>query len=153
MGVQAIKNEETMMEIIRSCQICHLGMSDKNGKPYVLPFNFGMDEEYIWLHSALTGRKIDIMNENPSVCIAFSNDFELGHRHDNVACSYFMKYKSVIIEADVEFIEDYDEKVKGMNIIMKQYTGKDDFSYNSPAINNVCIFRISIKNMSGRSYT
>jgi uncharacterized protein len=153
MGVQAIKNEDLMREIITSCQICHLGMCDNNGKPYVLPFNFGMDDEYIWLHSALKGRKTDIINDNPSVCLAFSNDFELGHRHDNVACSYFMKYKSVLIEGDVEIVEDYDEKVKGMNIIMKQYTGKDDFSYNSPSINNVLIFRVSLKNMSGRSYT
>ncbi len=152
MSGKPINREDIMLEVIASCQVCHLAMADNDANPYVLPFNFGMDKEYIWFHSAMSGKKTDIMKENPRLCVAFSSDYELGHRHDNVACSYFMKYKSVLIQGEVEVVEDYDMKVKGMNIIMKHYTGKDDFEYNTPAINNVLIFRLKIENMTGRVY-
>jgi nitroimidazol reductase NimA-like FMN-containing flavoprotein (pyridoxamine 5'-phosphate oxidase superfamily) len=50
-----------------------------------------------------------------------------------------MKYKSVLISGKVEFVEDFDEKVRILNIIMRQYTQRDDFSYNAPAVNNVAV--------------
>lgn len=153
MGANVINRREQMMEIIRSVQVCHLAMVDTDGKPYVLPFNFGTDDDYIWFHSAKTGKKNDILKHNASVCVAFSNDYILGSRHDHVACSYFMKYKSVLVYGEVEIIDDYDLKIKGMNIIMKHYTGKDDFQYNAPAINNVEIFRLKADTMTGKSYT
>jgi uncharacterized protein len=152
MGAQQITRKDILQQVIRSSQVCSIAMVDENHLPYVLPFNFGTDDKYIWFHSALTGKKIDILRHNPSVCVIFSTDYELGHRHDHVACSYFMKYKSVMVNGEIEFIDDPELKKYGMNIIMKQYTGKDDFSYNKPAIDNVCIYRLKIENITGRSY-
>jgi len=152
MSAQPITRQDILRQVIQSCQVCSLAMADENCIPYVLPFNFGTDGQYIWFHSAMTGRKIDILKQNPTVCVIFSNDFELGHRHENVACSYFMKYKSVMINGNVEFVEDSELKKMGMNIIMKHYTGKDDFLYNTPAINNVMVFRLKLDDISGRSY-
>lgn len=151
MGAIAITRDDILREVIRSVQVCHVGMVDLDGKPYVLPFNFGVDEQFIWLHSAREGKKNTILRKNPSVCIAFSSDYQLGFRHEHVACSYFMKYKSVLVFGDVEFVEDYDLKVYGMNVIMKHYTGKE-FSYNPPAINNVEIFRVKLEHITGREY-
>ncbi len=152
MSAQSISRTDLMLEVINSCQTCHISMVDQDGNPYVLPFNFGSSDGFIWFHSAKTGRKFDILTENPKVCVAFSNNYELGHRHDHVACSYFMKFKSVLVEGKIEIVDDYDDKVKGMNIIMKHYTGKDDFIYNPPAINNVLIFKLKTEKMTGRSY-
>jgi uncharacterized protein len=153
MGAGPITRRDQMLNIIKSVQVCHIAMVDTDGKPYVLPFNFGTDDEYIWFHSAKTGKKIDILKLHPSVCVAFSSDYELGSRHGHVACSYFMKYKSVLVYGEVEVIDDYDLKINGMNIIMKHYTGKDDFSYNAPAINNVEIFRLKTDHMTGKAYS
>jgi len=152
MGATPIVRTEQMLDVIKSVQICHIAMVDHEGKPYVLPFNFGTDDEYIWFHSGKTGRKNEILKLHPSLCIAFSNNQEIGSRHEHVACSYFMKYKSVLVYGEVEVVEDYDLKVKGMNIIMKHYTGKDDFKYNAPSINNLEIFRLKTNNMTGKAY-
>jgi len=151
MGAQIINREDILKEIILSCQVCHIAMVDEEGRPYVLPFNFGLHDGYLWFHSGMTGRKIDILKYKSDVSVAFSSDYELGHRHGHVACSYFMKYKSVLVSGKIEIVEDYDTKVKGMNIIMKHYTGKDDFQYNAPAINNLMIFRLKTDQISGRS--
>lgn len=152
MGARELTRKDQLMEIMRSCKVCHLAMIDTEGNPYVLPFNFGIDEHYIWFHAAPEGKKLDALKMKPTVCVSFSSDYEFGHRHEQVACSYFMKYKSVLAFGEVEFIEDQDEKIKAMNIIMKQYTGKDDFTYNSPAIKNVCMFRLPLSHLTGRTY-
>ena len=128
-------------KIVDKCEVCYLGMVDHQGMPYVLPFNFGYENGIIYLHSAREGKKIDILKENPAVCVTFSTDHKLFHRHEPVACSYGMKYRSVLITGRIVFVEDYDEKVRILNIIMQKYTGRI-FDYNAPAVNNVCVYRV-----------
>jgi uncharacterized protein len=108
-----------------------------------LPFNFGFENQTIFLHSAQNGKKIDILRANPQVCVSFSTDHQLFHRHETMACSYGMRYRSVLAFGKVEFIEDYNEKVDVLNIIMRKYTGKS-FQYNPPSIHNVAIYKVVI---------
>ena len=63
-----------------------------------------------------------------------------------------MKYRSVLVWGQVEFIDNPEEKVAILNKFMKHYTGRDDYKYNSPAIRNVKVFRVSTQNMSGKTY-
>jgi uncharacterized protein len=140
---------EVIRSIIDKCEACYVGMVDLEGRPYVLPFNFGFDDGVIYLHSAQEGKKIDVLKNNPEVCVAFSTDHELFHRHEPVACSYGMKYRSVLAHGTVVFIEDYAEKERVLNIFMRKYAGRD-FSYNEPAVNNVCIYKVEVTKFEGK---
>ncbi len=137
--------------IIKKCDTCHVAMVDKNNKPYLLPFNFGYHEGTVYLHSDPKGKKIDVLKNNPSVCINFTADHELFRQNEKVACSYGMRYRSVLVYGDVEFIDNFDAKVDALNIFMKQYVAHD-FKYSDPAINNVCVFKVDIKNFMGKMY-
>jgi len=149
MANRMTNDPKIIQKIIDKCEACYLGMVDQAGKPYVLPFNFGFGEGVIYLHSAQTGRKIDILKNNPDVCVCFSTDHQLFRRHEPVACSYGMKYRSVLAFGKIEFIEDYDEKVKALNIIMRKYAGRD-FEYNPPAVNNVCVYKVVVDTFEGK---
>jgi uncharacterized protein len=140
---------EDIRAIIDKCEACYLGMIDLEGNPYVLPFNFGYDSGVIYLHSASEGKKIDILKKNPRVCVAFSTDHQLFHRHEPVACSYGMKYRSVLAHGEVIFVDDYQEKERILNIIMRKYTGRE-FPYNAPAVNNVCIYKVVVNRFEGK---
>ncbi|MBN3035321.1 MAG: pyridoxamine 5'-phosphate oxidase family protein [Bacteroidales bacterium] len=142
---------EEMERIIGKCEVCHLSMSDSDGRPYVLPLNFGYRDGIVFFHCAPTGKKIDILLANPDVCIAFSTDYELRWQHEEVACSYSMKYRSVLIHGKAEFIKDLAQKEDAMNIIMQHYTGRS-FPYNEPALRNVTVFRVVAGIMEGRAY-
>jgi len=146
-------NELKQVEpIIQSCKVCHVAMVDADNIPYVLPFNFGYHNGIIYLHSDPQGKKIDILKNNPNVCINFTTDHELFHITENIACSYGMRYKSVVVNGKVEFIESNREKTEALNIFMKQYVGKKEFTYSAPAINNVCVFSIKMTNFTGKIY-
>lgn len=149
-----MKNTQTedlnkITEIINKIKVCHIGFVDGD-KPYVLPFNFVYRDSILYIHSALTGRKIDILKKNNNVCASFETDSKLFVRHEQVACSYSMTFKSVVMSGKLEFIEDNDEKSKIMNWIMDFYTGKSNFKYNLPAITNVAIMKIIIENATAR---
>jgi uncharacterized protein len=144
-------NPEEITAIIKKCLFCHVAMVDADGMPYVLPMNFGYGEGVIYLHSSQHGRKIDILKNNNNVCVAFNTDQELRYQSAEVACSWSMKYRSVIASGNVFFIEDPDEKKKALNFIMKQYTQKE-FSYNPPSIKEVCCWKVVIDKIDGRVY-
>lgn len=149
MANRMTNDPKIIKKIIDKCEACYVGMIDQEGRPYVLPFNFGYEDGVVYLHSAGEGKKMTILRNNPHVCIAFSTDHLLFHRHDTVACSYGMKYRSVLVYGDVEFIEDHDEKIRILNVIMKKYSGKE-FEYNAPAVRNVCVYKVVATLMEGK---
>ncbi|HKK10665.1 MAG TPA: pyridoxamine 5'-phosphate oxidase family protein [Bacteroidales bacterium] len=152
MRVKTLQYPEQKEDIIKRCQVCNVAMTDENQNPYVLPFNFAYADGALYLHSAPEGRKIDILTKNPRVCVSFSTDYELYHQNENVACSYSMRYRSVLVYGEVEFIDLLDEKKRILNKIMAHYTGKEEFNYNLPALKNVKIFKVNISQMDGRTF-
>lgn len=139
-------------EIINSCDACMVGMVDLEGNPYVLPFNFGYSGGKLYIHSGPTGKKIDIWEKNPKVCISFSSDYQINIRNEEVACSYSMKYKSVLVHGKVVSISDLDEKARILNIVLQKYSGRNDFSYGKPALINVAVFEIQVDKVESRAY-
>ncbi len=148
---RVIQLKEEIERIILACDVCNLAMVDSDNKPYVIPMNFGYEQDVVYLHSAQTGKKMDILAKNRQVSLSFSTDHELRWQSEKVACSYSMKYRSVLASGRVEFIEDLDEKVTALNIIMKNYT-KKEFTYNDPALRDVAVFRVVLETLEGRAY-
>jgi len=138
-------------QILETADCCYMAMVSPDGSPYVVPMNFGYDEYYVYLHSARKGKKIDILINNPKVCLAFSAFHQLRYQSENVACSWSMKYKSVLVFGEVEFIEQEEEKIKMLNCMMKKYAGRD-FNYNAPALREVLTYRVSLRNIEARAY-
>jgi uncharacterized protein len=151
MKSRVITLQQEIEQIIRNCEACYVAMVDADHIPYVVPMNFGYKEGVIYLHSAQTGKKIHILKRNNRVCISFSTDHQLRWQSEGVACSYGMKYRSVLAHGHVEFIEDDDEKVKALDIIMSQYSDRA-FKYSAPSIREVCVFRVVVEKMEGRAY-
>ncbi len=150
MNSKIINRTEEMEAVIKEAEVCYIAMVDLNNRPYVLPFNFGYENGILYLHSSPVGRKMDILKQHPDVCVMFSIGHQLHHHNEEVACSYSMKYRSVMAYGKVEFIEDYDEKVSLLNKVMTKYTGKE-FSYAAPAVKNVACYTIKLENMTGKN--
>ncbi len=136
--------------IIAKCEICNLAMVDADGLPYVLPMNFGYKDDYVYFHCSRTGKKIDILMKNPKVCISFSSDHDLKWVNEEIACSWSMRYRSVLAYGNVEFVDDFDQKEEALRIFMKNYSDID-FSFNDPAVKDILIFRVKIDKLHGRA--
>ncbi len=107
-------------DVVRRCRVCRLGMVD-DGQPYVIPMSFGYDGEFIYLHSAPEGRKLEILRKSNRVCVEFDILKEV--ETSDQACEWGMAYEGVIATGEAEILEDADEKRRGLASIMSQYSG------------------------------
>jgi nitroimidazol reductase NimA-like FMN-containing flavoprotein (pyridoxamine 5'-phosphate oxidase superfamily) len=145
------EDKKKIEEIIGKSEVCYIGMTDEDNMPYVLPFNFGYKDNCIFLHSASSGKKLNILEKNNNVCVVFSTGHELRFQHPDVACSYMMKYKSVQAFGRVEFVDDYTEKIEALNMIMHKYTGRD-FKFGKPSVDEVRVFKVIIDKITGKEF-
>ena len=145
-----IENREEIDKIIRACKTCYLAMSD-NDFPYVLPMNFALDGNSVIMHSAQSGRMWETLKRNPNVCINWIIGEDLAWQDVKVGCSYRVKSKSVLVEGKVEFVDDFDEKTRCMNLMMGQYSDRE-FKFSKPAIENVGIIKVAIKKISAKEF-
>jgi len=145
-----IENREEIDKIICTCKTCYLAMSD-NDFPYVLPMNFALDGNSVILHSAQSGRMWETLKKNKNVCINWIIGEDLAWQDVKVGCSYRVKSKSVLVEGKVEFVDDFDEKTRCMNLMMSQYSDRE-FKFSKPAIENVGIIKVAIKKISAKEF-
>jgi nitroimidazol reductase NimA-like FMN-containing flavoprotein (pyridoxamine 5'-phosphate oxidase superfamily) len=146
-----VESNEEIANIIGKCLFCNVAMVDEKNHPYLIPMNFGYKENTIYLHSAKTGRKIDVLKMNNKVCVSFSTDHELRWQSEKMACSYSMKYRSVLAFGYVEFIEEPEKKIEALNCIMRHYTN-EDFTYSEPSVREVAVYKVVIEKLEGRVY-
>ncbi|HXX55979.1 MAG TPA: pyridoxamine 5'-phosphate oxidase family protein, partial [Methanoregula sp.] len=88
-----ITDRKEMEAVLQAAPVCRLAMVDGD-EPYVVPLCFGYESGSFFFHSALEGRKIDILRKNPRVCI--EADSTGGAIRDGNPCSWGMRYTSVI---------------------------------------------------------
>ncbi len=148
---RALDNPRDLIDIIEKCDVCYVSMVDNENKPYVIPMNFGFANNTILLHGAKQGKKIDILKNNPNVCIVFSTDHQLRWQNEEVACSWSMKYRSVLAFGQVEFIDDNKEKEIMLHQFMKSYSPKN-FKFSKPSLEEVQLIKVPVDKMEGRAY-
>lgn len=152
MKTEFILDTNEIERVISECQVCFVGFVDKENKPYVIPMNFGYKDNTIYLHSAPDGGLVNLVLNNPNVCITFNKGEELVHQHERVACSYRMRSESVICQGKVNFIDENQHKIDILNIIMKQYVKDKTFKYSQPAVDNVKIWEIPIEKVTAKAF-
>lgn len=148
-----ITSADEIIAVIERCKVMHLAMID-NGKPYVVPLNFGYTYENgrltLYFHCASQGRKTDILKKSPDVCF----EMDGGHRliEGSTDCAYGYGYESVIGSGRCEFITDSGEKIKALTELMKHQTGVDrKYEFDSNAVEKICVCRITADEFSGKA--
>jgi nitroimidazol reductase NimA-like FMN-containing flavoprotein (pyridoxamine 5'-phosphate oxidase superfamily) len=151
MRTSFITDKQEIEEIINSCDICFVGLIEADGTPYVIPMNFAYFGDEIILHSAPEGKHLHLLELNNRVCVTFCSERKLVYQHQDVACSYSMTSKSVVCKGSVSFVEDLNQKEVVLNRLMSKFS-KRAFKYSTPALNNVKVWRVSIDEMTAKSF-
>ena len=133
-------------DVIRNSLVCRLGMS-RNDQPYIVPLCFAYSNNTLYFHSAGEGRKLDVLQQNPNVCVEFDIDQKVVQ--GDKPCKWSMQYRSVIGFGKASFVEDLEEKRKGLDAIMEHYAGRP-FEYPESAIEKTLIMKVEIESMTGK---
>ena len=133
-----------ILGILDKAKVLHLGLCVDN-EPYVVPMNYGYvfeeDRLVLYLHSAVRGKKLDMLRQNPNVF--FELDCDLAPFEGKVPCQYGLAYSSVMGRGTGRIVEDVEEKKRAMSVLMKTQTGKD-FSFEDRLVSIVAVIRIDV---------
>ena len=145
-----VTDETQIRHILDTAKVLHLGLA-VNDEPYVVPMNYGYTMEegrlVLYMHSALRGKKLDMMRANPRVF--FEMDCDLAPFEGEKPCQYGLVYSSVMGRGTACIVEDVEEKIKAMKLLMKTQTGKD-FEFNDRLVSIVAVIRIDVEEYTAK---
>ena len=131
--------------VIKKATVCRLGLVDRD-ESYIVPVNFGYERNAIYFHSALEGRKVELIKKNNKVCFEIDTDVAI-EETDKSNCS--VKYRSVIGRGRACILESNEEKLHGLKAIMRQCTG-GEYSFSEERLDSVLVVEIKIENVTGK---
>ena len=141
-----IRDRKAIEDILERATVCRLGLCHR-GVPYVVPLSFGYEDDRLYFHSAPEGRKIEIIKENHNVC--FEVDVDQQIIESDTACSWTVRYRSVIGFGKAQLLEDLAEKRKALDVILAHYSDKAH-EYSEGALEKVAVIRVNIETMTGK---
>ena len=141
-----VADKSTIEEILSKSSICRLGFAFEN-IPYIVPVNYGYRENKIYIHSAPTGEKIELIKKCSTVCFEIELESEV-LKYD-IACKWTTRYRSIIGYGTIKIITDPEEKTHGMDIIMAQHGGPEKNKYNA-SFNKMVILELEIDRLTAK---
>ena len=147
---QQVTDLSEIARILETGKVLHLGLAVDN-EPYVVPMNYGHTFEdgklTLYLHSALRGKKLDMMRRNPNVFFEISCDLQ--PFEGKLPCQYGLVYSSIMGRGKARIVEDVEEKKQAMTHLMKTQTGKD-FSFEDRLVSIVAVVRIDVEEYTAK---
>ena len=145
-----VKDPARIEEAIAQSEILRVGFLDE-GEVYIVPVNFGYSREdgryTLYFHGASAGRKYELACKGGSVGFEMEAASKLQIQQE-VACNSTCHFKSVIGTGRVSLITDPEEKRKGLNQIMRHFTGRDEHTFEEKALTTTAVYRIEVDKLS-----
>ena len=88
-----------------------------------------------------------MIKKNPNIC--FEVDQLIRFSKAKLACNWGVEFKSVIGTGKAFLLDDLDEKIKGLNVIMSQYSGRE-FEYSNKMLEKTAVIKVRIDHMTGK---
>lgn len=160
-------DKEFALGIIDKSDYGSLALID-GSEPYVLPISIARNGEYLYFHSAVKGRKVDLLNKEPYVSIVFVGSVVVADLYGqdelrdiaskdgmkNIVSRVFTtEYESAVVFGSVKKLDEKSKKLEGLRYICEKYT-PDKMDYFSDAVDSdlehVNVYSIKIDKISGK---
>jgi nitroimidazol reductase NimA-like FMN-containing flavoprotein (pyridoxamine 5'-phosphate oxidase superfamily) len=143
---------EKKLEIIEKNKVCRVALS-QNNVPYIVPLNYGYsfenDKLTLYFHSAVEGKKMDIIKKNNHACFEIDCDGKLIENEN--PCSYGYSFKSIIGFGKIILMETTEEKINGLNMLMKHQTGKEaQYDFPEGVLEKVVVYKMDVEEFTGK---
>ena len=146
-----ITDLENIIEVIRGCDVCRLGLNDEDGYPYVVPLNFGFavtdGKIRLFFHGAMEGHKLDLIRRDNRAAFEMDKNHELQYVEERGYCT--MNYESVMGKGRIRLLDD-DEKMHALESMMAQYYKGRKAPFDPAALPRTCVFALDVEQITGK---
>lgn len=133
--------------ILNSSPVCRLGFVEGE-YAYIVPVNYAHSDGYLYIHSARTGKKIELIEKNPKVSFEIEDVYEIIPA--DKPCGWTTKYRSVMGTGTIRIEQDLQMKKKGLDLIMAKYGAPQPYSYDEKNLDRMVILVVKIETVSGK---
>lgn len=150
-----IKDPDMLRDIIESCDIVRLGLSDRDGM-FIVPVNYGYDIESdgtdmkltLYIHGAKEGRKAEAFAADPSVAVEM--DCMDGIITGDYTCSYSCAYRSIMGSGTIRELTGEQEKIHALTRIMEHMAHGARIEFRPEMLERTGVYSIDVKNFTGK---
>jgi uncharacterized protein len=143
---------DEIRQILDKTKVLHLGLYDGE-YPYIVPMHYGYvyqdDTLIFYMHGAKEGHKIDLINRNPKVCVELECDTELDPGGE-IPCNYGAYFASVIGKGTAEVVTDEQEKICGLQQLMRNQTGRE-FAVDGTMAASVTVIKVTVAEFTAKA--
>lgn len=135
------------LAVADKCEYAILAMAAKTGEPYCIPVSIARDGEKIYFHCAKVGTKIDMMRENPQVCMTCIGDTQ------RLPEEFTTRFESAVIRGRASEVSDDETKIHALRLICERHaaTGMDGFDDAiKRSLGRTAIWQIDIEDITGK---
>lgn len=141
-----VKDSGKLEEIIKQAFVLRIAMHD-DPYPYLVPVNFGYEAGEFYFHSAPEGKKIDLIRRNNRIC--FEVEADCGVLKADRPCKWSTRYASVVGFGRALFLEDPQDKWRGLEIIFRHYAS-EPFEVPLSSLERLAVIKIAVESMTGK---
>jgi nitroimidazol reductase NimA-like FMN-containing flavoprotein (pyridoxamine 5'-phosphate oxidase superfamily) len=145
-----IKSHREIDEILLRERVLRLALA-ANDEPYVVPLSYGYDPEKrsLYLHTAVSGRKLEFIASNPRACFEVEGSASL--RPADNACAWGVSYESLIGYGTLTEVLEPDEKADALQCLMRQQTGAAPaWGFSPDYLRATRVWRLAIESVTGK---
>jgi nitroimidazol reductase NimA-like FMN-containing flavoprotein (pyridoxamine 5'-phosphate oxidase superfamily) len=105
--------QENILEILRTGSVAHVGVNTSDG-PLVLPMVYGMTDDTMYLHGALTNSLLK-SGADTDICVTVT--IVDGLVFAKTPFNHSMNYRSVVVRGKARVVEDAEEVIRALRLV------------------------------------
>ena len=139
---------EEAWRILRKAEYAVMSMVDSAGNPYAIPISYAVKDESLYMHCAIEGTKLDLINNHAAVCVTAVGSTKL------VPQRFTTEYESAVAFGMATIVTEEAEKLSGLMAIAAKYS--PDFQgeaveYINRALHKTVVIRVIIESIYAKA--
>lgn len=144
---QQLSEQETL-QILDQATSGVLSLIDPDGMPYGVPISFVREEDHLYFHCAMQGRKLESIKSHPvgSFCVIGADEI--------VPEKFTTVFLSTMVFGPLRLVKEDDEKRKALILLTEKYCSNIPEELHQAEIDGTfgrtAVLRLDIQSLSGK---
>ncbi len=144
--------ERDALKLLRQGIYGTLSLIERRGDKmagYGVPLNYVWDRgDYIYIHGATQGHKLDCIEHSPEISFCIVGDVKV------LTNIFTTSYESIIVRGEIERVTCHVERVQAIRLLLEKYAPDhvdEGMKYSKKLYDRTEVMRINIQAISGKS--
>lgn len=140
--------EKFAWEVVDRCEYAFLSMTGEDGTPYGVPITIVRDGRAVYFHSAMEGRKVRCLRQNPRVCLTCVGNTEI--QQDR----FTTLYECAVAFGTASEVTEETEKIQALRILCQRHTPANMENFDKAIEKSLArtgIWKIVVEEISGKA--